>query len=285
MSVANLQSLDAIRAQLRKEKDLGEHVKSDLYSHLTEVFTRIMQHHPYDGFDKFEEISQLVKNTNMKVRDPKFDYELMNNGANTLTNQQAIDYIEKTKKLLKEHAEVGALDRGLLTKNQSYIMPNISEEAAMFEWAGISFGDDTVYMLQKSLKRLAVMSGASPIKFFGKIFGTQKDYWIAKGQLDYSEEKVKNSEQEKRGTGANTYVYWVTDNLLSDWIQHPDIQPEHLMVSRMIKHVFTGNLNCGIDSCPPFPGKERHLLRAQLARITHATEIVPKGLYEIDEET
>jgi len=181
MSVANLQSLDAIRAQLRKEKDLGEHVKSDLYSHLTEVFTRIMQHHPYDGFDKFEEISQLVKNTNMKVRDPKFDYELMNNGANTLTNQQAIDYIEKTKKLLKEHAEVGALDRGLLTKNQSYIMPNISEEAAMFEWAGISFGDDTVYMLQKSLKRLAVMSGASPIKFFGKIFGTQKDYWIAKG--------------------------------------------------------------------------------------------------------
>jgi radial spoke head protein 4A len=57
------------------------------------------------------------------------------------------------------------------------------------------------------------------------------------------------------------------------------------MVSRMIKHVFTGNLNCGIDSCPPFPGKERHLLRAQLARITHATEIVPKGLYEIDEET
>jgi radial spoke head protein 4/6 len=42
MSVANLQSLDAIRAQLRKEKDLGEHVKSDLYSHLTEVFTRIM---------------------------------------------------------------------------------------------------------------------------------------------------------------------------------------------------------------------------------------------------
>lgn len=113
MSVANLQSLDAIRAQLRKEKDLGEHVKSDLYSHLTEVFTRIMQHHPYDGFDKFEEISQLVKNTHMKVKDPKFDYELMNNGK--ITNQQALDYIEKTKKLLKEQTEVGAMDKSLLT--------------------------------------------------------------------------------------------------------------------------------------------------------------------------
>jgi|TARA_B110001450_G_C17623867_1_gene482332 radial spoke head protein 4/6 len=44
-------------------------------------------------------------------------------------------------------------------------------------------------------------------------------------------------------------------------------------------------LNAEIDSCPPFPGKERHLLRATVARITHATEICPKGLYEIDEET
>lgn len=47
----------------------------------------------------------------------------------------------------------------------------------------------------------------------------------------------------------------------------------------------TGNLNATIDSCPPFPGKERHFLRAQIARIQHATEICPKGLFEIDEET
>jgi radial spoke head protein 4A len=44
-------------------------------------------------------------------------------------------------------------------------------------------------------------------------------------------------------------------------------------------------LNAEIDTCPPFPGKERHLLRATVARITHSTEICPKGLYEIDEET
>lgn len=44
-------------------------------------------------------------------------------------------------------------------------------------------------------------------------------------------------------------------------------------------------MNAKIDSVPPFPGKERHLLRAQLARIQHATQIVPKGLFEMDEET
>jgi|TARA_B110000503_G_C7016014_1_gene357766 radial spoke head protein 4A len=53
----------------------------------------------------------------------------------------------------------------------------------------------------------------------------------------------------------------------------------------MIKHVMTGDLNASIASNPPFPGKERHFLRAQLSRIFHATAIVPKGMYEMDEET
>lgn len=49
--------------------------------------------------------------------------------------------------------------------------------------------------------------------------------------------------------------------------------------------MLTGNLSASVDSSPPFPGVEKHLLRAQLARIQHSTEIVPAGLYEADEET
>ena len=49
----------------------------------------------------------------------------------------------------------------------------------MLEWAGVSFGPDTTHLLQKSLKRLATMSGASTLKFFGKILGSEKDYWVA----------------------------------------------------------------------------------------------------------
>jgi len=70
-----------------------------------------------------------------------------------------------------------------------------------------------------------------------------------------------------------------------DWIQLPECQPEHLVAARMIKHMFSGNLNAGINSCPPFPGKERHLLRATLARIAQATQICYKDTYAIDEET
>jgi len=53
----------------------------------------------------------------------------------------------------------------------------------------------------------------------------------------------------------------------------------------MFKKKLTGNLNAPVNSVPPFPGKERHYLRAQLARLQHTTQLVPKDLFVIDEET
>jgi radial spoke head protein 4/6 len=66
MSVS-LETLEKLKAQLQQVKDCGAPIKADLYSHLTEVFNRIMLHHPHDAYDKFEEISALVKFTNFKI--------------------------------------------------------------------------------------------------------------------------------------------------------------------------------------------------------------------------
>jgi radial spoke head protein 4A len=52
----------------------------------------------------------------------------------------------------------------------------------------------------------------------------------------------------------------------------------------MVKKAMTGNLNGEVITTPPFPGKERHFLRAMLARIFHATALSPKGLFEMTEE-
>ena len=68
------------------------------------------------------------------------------------------------------------------------MIPNFEEEAEMLEWAGISFGEENTLRLQKSIKRLATMSGADTLRFIGKIFGTQSDYWIAAGNLNQAEE-------------------------------------------------------------------------------------------------
>lgn len=88
----------------------------------------------------------------------------------------------------------------------------------MLEWGGINFGDDFAFKLSKSIKKLAVLSGASSLRFFGKIFGTKKDYWVVYGTLGHVEEPNLVSGIEARGTGVNTYVFWVTDNILHDWI-------------------------------------------------------------------
>ena len=81
-------------------------------------------------------------------------------------------------------------------------------------------------------------------------------------------------------------VFWVTNNLLNDWIQLPDCRPQDILQARLIKHVFSGDLNAEVDTNPNFVGKERHFLRATLARIFHGTALVPKGMLNPpDEET
>lgn len=176
-------------------------------------------------------------------------------------------------------------DRKHLSKTKKFVIPNFDEEAEMLEWAGVCFGEEDTYRLGKSIKRLAVMSGADRVRFVAKLYGTTKDYWVCSGFLPGDDELDLPRDQEKRGKGTNALVYWVTHDLLSDWIQLPDCRPEHVVGARMIKHCLTGDLNATIDSNPPYPGKERHFVRAQLARIFHATAIVPKGLFEMDEET
>jgi|TARA_B110001450_G_C17513228_1_gene437325 hypothetical protein len=59
-------TLDNIKAQLTSSKDPSGTVKPDIYSHLNEVLNRIIQYHPYDALERFEEISNLVKET-MKI--------------------------------------------------------------------------------------------------------------------------------------------------------------------------------------------------------------------------
>ena len=286
MSVS-AETFDRIKTQLRQARDLGQPIKQDLYSHLIEVFNRIMLHHPDDGYDKFEEISALVKQTNFKIRDPKSDFDVNGNASQAPAKVAEMNKVlNKIRALMAEEPDlVSAEDRHLISNKKPCKIENFVESAQMLEWAGIGFGEERSFLIQKSLQRLAVVSGASSIKLFGKILCTKSDYWVAQGVLPGEEEAPTNKNQEKRGQGVNATVFWVTNNFVNDWIQLPDAQPEHIAASRLIKKQLTGELSAEIDSCPPFPGREKHLLRAQLARIQHATEIIPKGLYEIDEET
>jgi hypothetical protein len=64
------ETLSKIRDQLKEAKQAGGSVSQDLYGHLSEVFNRILMYHKNDAFDKFEEISALVKRSHISFSDP-----------------------------------------------------------------------------------------------------------------------------------------------------------------------------------------------------------------------
>ena len=132
---------------MKKEKDLGGNIKSDMYQHLSEVLSRIMQYYPLEGFDKFEEISNSVKQSNF-YRAVKVlrDHEL-NTTHSKLSNRQALDFIEQLKDLFDEKCNMSEDDKGLLSKDVKFVIPDLMEQAKMLEWAGISFGQDQTYVL------------------------------------------------------------------------------------------------------------------------------------------
>jgi len=72
------------------------------------------------------------------------------------------------------------------------------------------------------MKKLAAESGASKLRFFGLIRGTQKDYYVAEGELEGGaeeggEEGEKPTDFEPKGTGVNKYTYWVSVSTYGLW--------------------------------------------------------------------
>lgn len=83
----------------------------------------------------------------------------------------------------------------------------------------------------------------------------------------------------------NKFTYFVTPDSLSAWSRLPDISPKDIAASRQIKVLFSGDLNRNIFTNPFFAGQEKHYLRAQIARITHSTALLPKGIMKLVEDS
>lgn len=81
------------------------------------------------------------------------------------------------------------------------------------------------------------------MRFWGKITGTQQDYYVAEGTADAGEIAEPVDDQEKRGEGVNMYGYWVTNAPESgNWTLLPDLLAEDINTARSTKCQFTGNL-------------------------------------------
>ena len=82
--------------------------------------------------------------------------------------------------------------------------------------------------------------------FFGKVLGSESDYYIVEAQVEAGEEEGEGEEKEAdfepKGTGVNRYTYYVATSTLADWVKLPDLSPSQARDSRLVKVLFSGDL-------------------------------------------
>jgi len=137
---------------------------------------------------------------------------------------------------------------------------------------------------------LTLPAETKSIRFFGRISTKTKPYYIIEGwssddDIDRDTDNNDLMNQEGRN-GTNKYTYWVTTTIAakpSDWTKLPLVTCTQIMQSRQMKRLLSGNLEASVSTYPPFPGVEKHYLRALIADIAGATTISPDGFYELDD--
>ncbi|OMJ69194.1 hypothetical protein SteCoe_33151 [Stentor coeruleus] len=254
----------------------GEKGKS-LMDHLQELFSQLIYDNPRCPLSSLELYSQDIKKHG-------FSY-LHSSTANHGELADILKWANLEQKLIDRPKEEN--DEGVLVEVTPEALPAISdimEDRQLLRWAGIDLGEEECWRLRQALKKLVKEKSAKDIRFWGKIYGTEKDYYVVEGQGEAGEEEERPPDFEKKGEGVNQFTYWVTDSAFNNWNELPDVTPAQLKVARKIRKLFTGNLNAPVVSNPHFPGKEKELLRAQIARITHGTMLEPKGLHKLVED-
>lgn len=138
----------------------------------------------------------------------------------------------------------------------------LSDNKLIFSWAGVDFGEYNCLLLQKSLKALAANTAATNLRLWGKILGTERDYFVAEGVADAPEDEERPENMEPRGSGVNTFAYWVASSPTSEWVALPDLSTDDLSAARSIKVQISGNLDRRIFTNPFYFKTEKNYLRA-----------------------
>jgi len=254
-------------------------INTDLYEHLKKLYLSSCDINDTEKFyDLLEDISLRVRLTG-KYEKNENEKNVDNNFVETLMKAYNMEKDIIIPKPPAQPTEEGggeaAAEQPIQTVN---FIPDYYELFQKFSHCGLTLPKKELILLQKSLYKLAATLPNGNISFFGKIFGTEKDYYIVEAtEIDAPEGFNYDADMEKRKEdGINRNVFFVTNSLYENkWTELPDIKPSQIKQSRLIKYIFTGNLENKIYSNPTFDGVEKHYLRCIIARIYHGTKLVP----------
>lgn len=276
-------ALERVQALLKVETGNGS-----LYDHLVKVVRKLAEEKPNDALSDLEVLSRHLKQSSFRGDAASDDSQPV--AVDAIAEQLRQEYCVKSMQLVKRPSDPSSSPKVLAA------VQNFIDDAAMFEWAGVGFGKQESFHMAMSLRQLATDTPSlESLRLWGKILGTDGDYYVAEGILQspavagpapaspWVLPDTPEYDVEPRGQGPNTYAYWVCQNgPTSGWTRLPAARASQVKAARKIQRLMTGNLDADVQSTPFFPGQERHLLRAQIARITATCTLAPTGWYEED---
>lgn len=271
--------MERVQALLKVDNGSGS-----LYDHMVSLARKLADEKPAEALAQLETLSRHLKQSNF--RGFSAPDEALPIVPDVPAEEFRLQLCSDLLKLVRPTSEPTVAPKVLGS------VRNFVEDAAMFAWAGVGFGQQESYHIAMSLTKLASDTPSiEKLRLWGKILGTEGDYYIAEGLLESKTGTpppvlpgTPEYDVEPRGEGANSFTYWVSPVGSAPWVRLPSARASHIVAARNIKHLMTGNLDAPVLSMPWYPGKERHLLRAQIARITASCTLAAKGWYELDEE-
>ncbi|XP_059986552.1 radial spoke head protein 6 homolog A isoform X1 [Lagenorhynchus albirostris] len=286
-----------------------------LYEHLVNLLTKILNQRPEDPLFLLE---SLNRTTQWEWFHPKLD-TLRDDPELQTTYEMA-----ERQKVLFSRSGGSEAEQEMEEEAAGTAVPNIMEKAFYLEQAGVGLSSDESFRIFMALKQLVGQQPIQTCRFWGKILGLSRNYLVAEVEFREGEEEVEEMMEggevmeehteeesdegdegeekaadvipkptwkpppvvpkEESRNGANKYLYFVCNEPGQLWVRLPHVTPIQIMQARKIKKFFTGFLDAPVISYPPFPGNEANYLRAQIARISAATQISPLGFYQFSEE-
>ncbi|KAK2554388.1 Radial spoke head protein 4-like protein A [Acropora cervicornis] len=261
------EEIDKAKAFLLKTSSASN---KNLYDHLGEVLSKILDERPKHCVDIFEDISKGIKGKT-----------------------------EGTQEVQKDGDGEGGEPE--VEEDVETPLPDLMNLVFFFEQAGIGLSREEMFRVFLALKQLVDSKPLQMVRFWGKVFGIECNYYIAEQGEGETEEQPKEEDKgeedeeggeeddapksdwkpppvipkEENRTGTNKRTFFATTEPGKPWVKLPPVTPAQIVAARCIKKFFTGRLDAPITSYPPFPGNELNYLRAQIARISAGTHISP----------
>lgn len=255
----------------------------DVYTHLCQVLAKVLEDKPADAVELLE-TSLLGKPppSNPAESAPLVSSQAGPQGARTVG--AASLFGNPDLPIDPETGEPIAAE-----DPNDYESEDVFSDALLFDALGVGLGREEMYGVAMAVKKLGEdpKRSVERVRFFGKFFGLNADYYVFETVLKEPPEMPEAPEGEipyENNTGVNAFTYFVCNFLGGPFTQLPFVLPHEIKAARPIKKFLTGRLDAHVSTYPVFEGKEANYLRCQIARIAATTICCPKGLFEADEE-